>query len=135
MAAFFDGPGFADHGIVNDAEDDFVADAQGDGDAEVGDAVEEIDGAIDGIDDPMAVGVLISGYTFLAIERVGGAGSEEDVGDEVLGFLVEREFDIVVMRFIDREGFAEMFAEEFSGFQSGFDGQIEIVFHGLWVAL
>jgi hypothetical protein len=28
-----------------------------------------------------------------------------------------------------------MFAEEFSGFQSGFDGQIEIVFHGLWVAL
>ena len=116
LTSFGDGPGFSDHGIVNDAEDDFVADAQGDGDAEVGDAVEEIDGAIDGIDNPVTVGVLISGDTFLAIERVGGAGSEEDVGDEVLGFLVEREFDIVVMRFIDREGFAKMFAEEFSGF-------------------
>jgi len=71
--------------------------------------------------------------TFLAVERVGGATVEEDVGDEVLGFLVEREFDVVMMCFIDRERLAEMFAQEFSSFKSGLDGQVEIVFHGLWV--
>lgn len=133
LAAFYDGPGFADHGIVDDTEHDFVADTKGDGDAEVWDAVEEIHCAIDGIDDPLAVGVLVSSDTFLAVERVGGATVEEDVGDEVLGFLVEREFDVVMMCFIDRERLAEMFAQEFSCFKSGLDGQVEIVFHGLWV--
>ena len=101
---------------MDDAEHDFVADTQGDGYAEMRDAVEEIHGAIDGIDDPVAVGVLVSSDAFLAIECIGGARGEEDAGDQILGFFVEREFDVVMMRFIDREGFAEMFAEEFSGF-------------------
>jgi hypothetical protein len=39
------------------------------------------------------------------------------------------------MRFIDRERLAEMFAKEFSSFKGGLDGQVEIVFHGLWVML
>lgn len=133
LAAFFNGPGFADHGIVDDAEDDHAIDAQGDGDAEVRDAVEEIHRAIDGVDDPLAVGILVSGDAFLAIDRVVRATEEEDVGDEVLGFLVERELDVVVMSFIDSEGLAEMFAEEFSCFNGGLDGKVEIVFHGLWV--
>ena len=53
-AAFFDGPRFPDHRIVNDANDDFTCDAEGDGNAEMGDAVKEIHGAVDGIDDPLA---------------------------------------------------------------------------------
>lgn len=122
LAAFCDGPGLSDHGIVDDAEDDFVADPQGDGDAEVWDAVEEIHGTIDGIDDPVAVRILVSGNAFFAIERVIGTGGEQDVGDEVLGFLIECELDVVMMRFIDREGLSEMFAEEFSGFHRGAGG-------------
>ena len=74
-AAFFDGPGFADHRIVDHADDDFPGDAQGDGDAEMGDAVEVVHGAVDGIDDPLAVGVLVAGDAFLAVERVAGAGA------------------------------------------------------------
>jgi len=45
---------------VDDAGDDLAIDAKGDGNAEVRDAVEEIDRAIDGIDDPLAVGGLIA---------------------------------------------------------------------------
>ena len=55
---------------MDDAGDDLAIDAQGDGDAEVRDAVEEIYRAVDGIDDPLAVGVLVSGDAFLAVEGV-----------------------------------------------------------------
>ena len=122
LAAFFYGPCFTNHGIVDDTEDDHAIDAQSDGDAEVRDAVEEIHRAIDGIDDPLALGILVSGDAFFAVKRIVRASEEENVGDEVLGFLVEREFDVVVMLFIDREGFTEMFAKEFSSFKSGLDG-------------
>lgn len=53
-AAFCDGPGFADHGVMDDADGDFTGDAQGDGDAEMGDAVEKIHGSVDRVDDPLA---------------------------------------------------------------------------------
>ena len=121
-AAFFDGPGFLHHGIVDDAYDDLAFDAEGDGDAEVGDAVEEIHGAIDGIDDPLARGGLVAGDAFFAVECIGGAGIEQDLGDEILRGFIELQFDVVVGGFIDDGELAEFFAQEFSGFERGVGG-------------
>src|SRR5690606_4121449 len=90
-AALLDGPSLADDRVVDDADHDLAGDAEGDGDAEMGDAVEEIHRAVDGIDDPLAVAVGVAAEAFLAVEGVAGAGAEENVLDELLRLLVEGE--------------------------------------------
>ncbi len=74
----------------------------------------------------MAVGGLVAGDAFLAVERVAIAGAEQDLRDEFLGFLVERELDVVVGRFIDDGVGAEVFAEELARFKGGVGGEFEV---------
>jgi hypothetical protein len=115
---------------VNDADDDFAFDAQGNRDAEMRDAIEKIHCAINGIDDPLAVGFLIASDAFFSIERVTGAGIEQDLGDQVLGSFIELELDIVVRGFIDHRELAEFFVQQFSRFESGMSSECEIS-HGI----
>ena len=102
-AAFLDGPGLADHGIVDHTDDDLVVHAERDGDAEMGDAVEVVHRAVDGIDDPLAAGGLVPGDAFLSVKGIARACAEEDGGDEILGFLVEGQLDVVVMGLIHNQ--------------------------------
>ena len=88
---------------MDHADDDLTIHAECDGNAEMGDAIEEIHRAIDGIDDPLSGGILVSGDSFLAIESVSGTSGEEDIGDEILGFFVERELDVVMQRLIHHQ--------------------------------
>ena len=130
MAALFDGPGFSGDRIEDDADDDVIVDAQGNGDAEMGDAIEVIHGAVDRVDDPLAAGGLIAADAFFAVEGVARASPEEDAFDEVLGLLVESQFDIVVGGLVDGLGVVKVGLEQFAGFFGGVDGEFEVV-HGL----
>jgi hypothetical protein len=103
--------------------------AQGDGNAEVGDAVEEVHRAVDGIDDPMEGAGLIAGDAFLAVDGVIGKLIEDHAGDEFLGLDVELELDVVGFERIDVERGAEVGAQKGAGGACGGDGEIERV-HG-----
>lgn len=126
FAAFFCGPSFAGHWVVDDACEDIFALAHGDGDAEVGDAVEEVDGAIDGVDDPLAVGVLITAEAFFAIEGVVGEVGGDASEDEVLGLAVELELEVVMEGLIDGLVLVEVVAEKLACFLGGAECGFEI---------
>ena len=111
---------------MNDAHDDFTRHAEGDGNAEMWNSIEKIYGAIDGIDDPLTVGILISCDALLAVKRVARTGTEQDSGDEVLGLLIECQFDVVIRGFINLHVSAEVQAKEFSRFEGGVGGEFEI---------
>ena len=53
------------------------------------DTVEVVHCAIDGIDNPLEVTLLIAGDTFFAVEGVIGEFCEQDFGEEILCFTVE----------------------------------------------
>ncbi len=121
-AAFFYGPGFVLHGIIDDAGDVFAIPFSGDGNAEVGDAVEVVHGAINGVHDPLSIAVRITGVAFFSFDAVVREGFEQDLGDEVLAADIEIELDVVLEHFINGEHGAEVFPLEFSGGVCGFDG-------------
>jgi hypothetical protein len=50
----------------------------------------------DRLHDPLPRGIGVSGNAFLAVKRIAGAGGEQDVRNEILGFLIECELDVVV---------------------------------------
>ena len=124
-AAAEDGPGFVEHGVVDHSEDGFAVVAEGDGDAEVRDAVEEIDGAVDGVDDPLPRGGLVAGGAFLAEDDVVRASGEDSGFEEDLGFAVEGEFDVVGEFFIDLKIAAEGFFQGDAGRAGGGIGELE----------
>ncbi len=90
-------PEFVAHGVEDDADLDFLVEPSGDGDAEVGDSVEVVHGAVDGIDDPLPRAGLVSGDAFFAIDGMVGKCLEDDVSDEVLALNVEVELDVVLV--------------------------------------
>lgn len=122
-ASFFGSPSFVRHGVVDDAGYDFLAVSEGDGDAEVGDAVEEVDGAVDGIDDPLIVGFLIAADAFFAIEGVVGELAGDALKDEVLGFAVELELEVVVLSFVDIFGLMKVVVKKLAGLLGGTDSE------------
>ena len=90
-------PEFVPHGVEDDADLDFLVEASGDGDAEVGDAVEVVHGAIDGIDDPLPRAGLVPRDAFFAVDGMVGECLEDDVRDEVLALNIEVELDVVLV--------------------------------------
>ena len=126
FAASFGGPELVGHGVVDDAGQDVFAFADGDGDAEVGDAVEEVDGAVDGVDDPLEFGVLIAAESFFAVEGVVWELFGDALEDEVLALAVELQLEVVVEGFVDGFVLMKIVAEELSCFLCGGDGGFEI---------
>ena len=126
FAILFRGPGFVGHGVVDHAHEDVFSLSQGDGDAEVWDAVEEIDGAIDGIDDPLELGVLIAAEAFFAIEGMVGILGSDAGEDEILGLAVELKLEVVVQGFVDRFVLVKVVAKELAHFMGGAEGDFEI---------
>ena len=74
----------------------------------------------------MAVGLLIACDAFFAVECIARASPEKNAGDKILGFLVERELDVVIRGFINCGGAAEVLTEKFSRFKCGMSGKFEI---------
>ena len=87
------------------------------------DAVEKIHRAIDGINDPLTVRLLIARYALLAIERVARTSIKQNPRDQFLRLLVQRELDVVMAFLVHLGDLAEMFVQEFSRFQSGMGGK------------
>ena len=70
MRAVLDRPELVAHRIINDSDDDSARLSQRNGNRKMRDAVEEIDGAIDRIDDPLEFTGRVALNAFLAIDRV-----------------------------------------------------------------
>ena len=91
----------------------------------MGDAVEVVHGAINGIDNPLGVAGLIAGVAFLALDAVVRKSLQQDAGDEFLAADIKVKLDVVLEHLIDHEIGAEIFALEFARSMGGFDGDLE----------
>jgi hypothetical protein len=94
------------------------------------DAVEVVDGAVDGIDDPLERAVSAAGYTFLAENGVVWKLGEEFLSDKILTADIEFEFDVVCFKGVNVQCAAEILAEEIAGGECGFNCGLERRFHG-----
>lgn len=126
FTVLFGSPSFIGHGVVDHAHQDIFPSSQGDGDAEMGDAVEEVDGAINGIDDPLVIGILVAAEAFFAIEGVVGITGGNAGEDELLGLTVELELEVVVHGFIDRLVLVKVVTKELAHFMGGAKGGFEV---------
>ena len=103
---------------------------RGDGRAEVRDAVEIVHGAVERIDDPLELAVLIAADAFLAKDGVVGEAFQEHLGDEVLGFHVEGKLDVVRGELVHIRVLAKVFAQQPAGGERGGNGGVEVRGHG-----
>ena len=126
FATFLGGPCFVSHGVMDDSHENIFSLSKRDGDAEVGNAVKEIYGAIDGVDDPLVFGVLIAAETFFAVQGVIWVVGSDTSKDEILSFAVEFQLEVMMLRFIDGFVLMKMVAKELAYFLSGADGSFEI---------
>jgi hypothetical protein len=94
----------------------------------MGDAVEVVHRAVQGVDNPLAIPCATSD-AFFAEDGVVGVAGEDVVLDEALGAAVEFEFDVMGLHGIDLERLFEIFAEKFSGEEGGVDGRGEELGH------
>lgn len=119
------GEEFVAHGIVDDTDLGGAVLATGDGDAEMGDAVAEVDGAVDGVDDPFGADASGAVATFFPEDVVVGMGGEEPGLDEGLDFDVDLEFDVVSEGLFHHELGAEGLAEVSAGLTGGLGGEVK----------
>ena len=111
--------------VINDAGDNFVGVGESDRDAETGIAVREIRGAVEWVNVPAIFGVVITAETLFGGDGVGGEIFGEAIDDGLFTAFVglRDEIDVTFVFYFRRAG--ELFAENFSGFESGFDGGVE----------
>src|SRR5882724_3451177 len=111
--------------VINDTSDHFVAVGESDRDAETGIAVGEIGGSVERVNVPAIFGVVVTAETFFGGDGVGGKIFGEAIDDGLLTAFVglRDEVDVTFVFYFRRAG--ELFAENFSGFESGFDGDVE----------
>jgi len=116
--------------VINDTSDDFVAVGESDRDAETGIAVREIRGAVEWVDMPAIFGVVIAAETLFCGNGVGGEIFGKAIDDGLFTAFVGLgdEVDVTLVFYFRRAGV--FFAENFSGFEGGFDGDFE---KGFWV--
>ena len=88
----------------------------------------EVHRAVDGVDDPLDLGLGIAGIigvAFLADAAGLGKVVEQDAVNEVLAFHVGGELDVVGEGFVDVEFVPEGLAESFAGGLRGGDGGVD----------
>jgi len=119
--------------VVDDGLRDHAALLQRDRDAVVGVAVQEIGGAVDRIDDPdvLAVVVQVRGRTrFLAEDGVVGVGFQQRLDDGLFRGLVDVGNEVVVAFFADGDAVEveRSAVDDGRGAAGGLDGRVE---HGM----
>jgi len=118
--------------VVNDTGDDVVAVRECDRDAEAGIAMSEICGAVERVDVPAIFCVVINAETLFGGDGVSGEIFGEAIDDGLFAAFVglRDEVDVTFVFYFGRAGV--LFAENFSGFESGFDGDFVIGFQNVW---
>lgn len=118
--------------VVDDTSDDFVAVRECDRDAEARIAMSEICGAVERIDVPAIFGVVITAEALFGGDGVGGEIFGEAIDDGLFAAFVglRDEVDVTFVFYFWRAGV--LFAENFPGFESGFDGDFVIGFQNVW---
>ena len=111
--------------VINDASDDLVAVRERDRDAETGIAVGEIRGSVEWVHMPAIFGVVIAAETLFGGDGVGGEIFGEAIDDGLFTAFVglRDEVDVAFVFYFRRAGV--LFAENFSRFESGLDGDFE----------
>jgi len=111
--------------VINDTGHDFVAVGESDRDAETGIPVREIRGAVEWVDMPAIFGVVITAETLFCGDGVGGEIFGEAIDDGPFAAFVGlgNEVDVTFVFYLRWAGV--LFAKNFSGFESGFDGDVE----------
>ena len=115
-------------GGIDDPGADAAGGADGDGAAPEGQAMREIDGAVDRIDDPLAAAVVgpgIGAGGFLAEDAVIGKAPAQDRFGDRLGFQVEPELDIMGIGGDDLGPPAAVLPGVLAGGVGGFAGGVE----------
>jgi hypothetical protein len=114
--------------VINDAGDDLVAVRERDGNAEAGIAVGEIGGSVERVDVPAIFGVVITAETLFGGDGVRGKMFREAIDDSLFTAFVglRDEVDVTFVFYFRRA--RVLFAENFPGFESGFDGNVIIGF-------
>jgi len=109
-------PELISHRIVNYADNDFTLFSQGDGNAEVRDAIEVIDGPINRIDDPLKIGGMVfSASPSSPDDGVVWETSPEAIRDQRLRANIKLQLDIVSFFDVHFERSAEVFANQGAG--------------------
>ncbi len=131
--AFATGGGeeFFINGIVDDAGDDSVAVSEGDGHAEAGIAVGKIRGAVERVDVPAVLGVVILANAFFGSDGMRRKIFRETIDDVLFAALVGLGDEVDVTFVFDLGRTRVLFAEDFSSFEGGFDGDFEIGFQNV----
>jgi hypothetical protein len=109
---------------MDHAGEEFIVAADGNGRGEMGDAIEVVHCAVQGVDNPLAV-TRSSSDALFSEDGMVGVPSQDVIFDEALGAAVEFQFDVVRLHGIDFERLFEIFAEKFSGHECGIDGRGE----------
>ncbi len=107
---------------MNEADDDLATFLQGDGDAEMRHAVEEIDRSVDGVDHPLVFRVGVAGIPFFTEHSVFREGSQQSFFQKSLRLPVECQLDVVGEFFVHFEGSSEGAAQSEAGFKRAFFG-------------
>ena len=96
-----------------------------DGNAEAGIAVGEIRGSVERVDVPAIFGVVIAAETFFGGDGVGREIFGEAIDDGLFAAFVGLRDEIYVAFVLYFRRAGVLFAENFSSFESGFDGDFE----------
>ena len=98
---------------------------ESDRDAETGIAVGEIRGSVERVHMPAIFGVVVTAETLFGGDSVGWKIFGEAIDDCLFTAFVglRDEIDVTFVFYFRRAG--ELFAEDFSGFEGGFDGDFE----------
>jgi hypothetical protein len=115
-------------GVVDDARHRHAVALEADGDGELGNAVEEVGGAVEGVDDPGVGGVgALDLAALLTDETVAGAGLHELGHDDLLGLAVGGGDEVgrPLHRDLQMLDLAEVALEAAAGLQGGADHDVE----------
>ncbi|CEG09415.1 hypothetical protein BN961_02841 [Afipia felis] len=115
-------------GIVDHAGDDRALALQGDRDRELRNAVQEVRGAVERVDDPcVALVGALAGAAFLAEEAIAGARLDEVVVEHLLGAAVGRRDEIggSLQRHLKIFDFTQVALEAAAGAARGLDHDVD----------
>src|SRR4051794_27707483 len=93
------------------------------------DAVKEIYGAVDRIDDPFVLTVRRGGRTFFAEHRVAWEMPKQGFCDEVLRAFVELKLDVVRFFGVHDQLLAKMHADQIAGLSPGLGSCLQKLVH------
>ena len=127
--AFLRSPEFFAHRIVNYTDDDFALETQRNRNAKMRNAVEIIHGAVERIDHPLILALLIANDSFFAIKRVSRKVFRSEwsinscVRTSISSLMSCASADV------DTKRLMKMLPEQIAGGARGFDRRVEVMRH------